>query len=333
VKSRRRTPHADEILDRISLAYRVEADAMRESPGSYAWMLLHDVRVGVVPYVSSDERDRLRLVTDTDVDDALDRVAEAVDRDRYSDPQYAVSEWIRQCSYDVMVYGCSLFELAYVVNKSSKEPVSFRLLHLSSSHTKRDGYRAVQVVPAGACVFGPGPENERIVSKTFERVIESERTVVIEMPSGSGYKPAKVIRDLQLIGETAHPQFMIPRYGEVNPVPFEFSLFRTTMERAIARLTRDVGWNARWLFQETQTEYHFFDRMLRFEEFKIRLREAIVSGLNSALMRAGRVLKFNAVIRFEGLPTLEDVTVARQHLVAGTKPFEAIVKTFLKLEG
>ena len=61
------------------------------------------------------------------------------------------------------------------------------------------------------------------------------------------------------------------------------------------------------LFWDNELEAFQVWRTIRFVEFKVRVREAILAQLNEAIAIAGEVVGFDAAVEFEGLPTLQDV--------------------------
>jgi hypothetical protein len=138
------------------------------------------------------------------------------------------------------------------------------------------------------------------------------------------------IRELKWLGARQYPDFLVPSLDEpeASRVPYDFERFREAQERALGASTRPMGWNARGLFDRTQTGYYYCARELRFQRLKITLRDHIVSRLNWALERAGQQIGFQARVLLEGLPTLSDVVRAEELLAAGETSFKEIIDRF-----
>ncbi len=97
---------------------------------------------------------------------------------------------------------------------------------------------------------------------------------------------------------------------------------------ALANSTKLFGWNARLLFQGEALEYYLIHRNLLFERFKIELRDSIVKTLNEGVKHAGSKLGFTNEIVITGLPTINDVQTAFEHLQKGDASFEEILAPF-----
>ncbi len=65
-----------------------------------------------------------------------------------------------------------------------------------------------------------------------------------------------------------------------------------------------------------------------FHEFKIELREEILKSLNDGLRQVGRQLEFEAQLKIDGLPTLNDAKMALQNLESGNMPFTTAMDVF-----
>ena len=100
------------------------------------------------------------------------------------------------------------------------------------------------------------------------------------------------------------------------------------MKLALLEAVKPVGWTARGEFNEYALSYYLVRLSLTFEKFKILLREAMLTTLNSGLERIGEKIGFNGQIQIEGLPTLTDVEIASHNLDSGTTPFTEVMKLF-----
>jgi hypothetical protein len=114
-------------------------------------------------------------------------------------------------------------------------------------------------------------------------------------------------------------------------IPANFKAHHRLGDQAIAKLTREIGWNMRKYPHDGMLEYYWFHRFLLFEKFKIELREAIVTTLNDGLARIGKKLGMQGQIVIKGLPTLKDVAKAQEDLKTGQRSAREILNQFRAL--
>jgi hypothetical protein len=57
---------------------------------------------------------------------------------------------------------------------------------------------------------------------------------------------------------------------------------------AVARATRDFGWNGRGLFTEHSADFHFVTRELRWRRLGIEIRDQILADLGECFRRIGK---------------------------------------------
>ncbi|MCY4172043.1 MAG: hypothetical protein OXF08_10685 [Bacteroidetes bacterium] len=99
-------------------------------------------------------------------------------------------------------------------------------------------------------------------------------------------------------------------------------------QRAVASVTQSVGWNCRWLHDDMITQYYMMHRFLQFEEFKAKLRQAVVDGINQILEIAGAHVKFKAKLSVHHLPTLTEIAVSREDLIDGQIEFNQMMDQY-----
>jgi hypothetical protein len=114
----------------------------------------------------------------------------------------------------------------------------------------------------------------------------------------------------------------------VRKTPYDVTAHYHLRNVALAKITKDFGWNARNSFEKEASEYYLIYRYLKFEKFRIELRNMILDTLNAGLELAGKQLSFNNKILVNGLPTLDDVQSAYDHLAKGDIPFAEVLEPF-----
>ena len=221
-----------------------------------------------------------------------------------------------QTAYGLVSSGVETFEVASTVDANA-QPIGFLVLRV-------DGARSFagvtwQTIPKNARVGAqwedPKPVNRRRVRIPRDRVVQMGLPRKYKrIPSG--------VRALGHIG-SAVPDFTIQN---LNPdgtirVPYDLEELQGIEQRAVASITQSTGWNGRLTFGDAVTGYYTMRRFLRFEEFKIRLREAVAGTINRILAVARATVGFTAEVSLHHLPTLEEIAASRNDLAAGRLDF------------
>ena len=110
--------------------------------------------------------------------------------------------------------------------------------------------------------------------------------------------------------------------------PFDTNVDIRAHRVAVANAFNELGWDASGLIDEDMLEYYVLHRRLRFERFKVELREHLLDTLNESLARAGDEIGSSGRLTLEGVPSLSDVDAAESHLAAGDIPFKDLIEPF-----
>ena len=116
--------------------------------------------------------------------------------------------------------------------------------------------------------------------------------------------------------------------GDVPPtrrIPFDFTVFRKTEDRAIASLCRRTGWRARTMQSGLRTDAYEVELMLRFAFLCAELRALLVRAANDILNLTGRELGFEARLRNIGLLTSADVLDLQRRAGMGTVSYNDLI--------
>lgn len=111
--------------------------------------------------------------------------------------------------------------------------------------------------------------------------------------------------------------------------PYDWSAHHRSTGDLIAAATVPIGWAARTLYRDRRLDPYTVWRSLQFLAFKIRVREAILAGINAALTIAGSVLGYEARLEITGLPTMADVTQAENDLETGQRSLPDMIRMAL----
>lgn len=158
--------------------------------------------------------------------------------------------------------------------------------------------------------------------------IPSERIVRILLPR----KYQRIPQELKAL---RHFRKIVPDFAldNFNPdgsfkVPVDFAELSATKHRAVASTTQSTGWDGRGIFRNEVTGHYMMRRFLRFEEFRIRLREAVLSAINRILAIMGEKTEFCGEVTIHHLPTLNKVEASRRDLAEGKLGYSKMVKLY-----
>ncbi len=234
----------------------------------------------------------------------------------------ATSDFFRDCAQTIMAFGEAIYEIVYLLDPEKEIAVSFELEFVQPRTVERRWGKLVQYVPADVAA-------EREVSQYVE--LSPERVLMFRPPQYVWGTLERMMESLGVLSAPGVPDFALGQAGEGRPkIPFDIEVYQRTQKLALARATREIGWNGRGLLQEPTSEYYSLHRELSFERFLINLRNEILSTLNEGLASAGHELSFSAQLVIEGLPTLGDVDAAQVALASGSRPFKDIMEPFLR---
>lgn len=307
-------------VHRVSIPYHVP-DRGHGYDGSnhYPHMFAQDVAKDLFPI--SGDLDREPVFRLSAKDESLSRVIKSAFA-RYGDYgqrgrlSAILSGFGNQTAYSLVSSGAETFEVAPTENATG-QTTGFLVIRVQGARSL--ARFTWQTIPKYAVADGhresPEPVNRRLVRLPGDRVVQMRLPHKYRrVPSG--------LRALRHIG-SAVPPFAVQN---LNPdgtirVPYDFEELRGIEKRAVATITRATGWRGRGTFGDAVTGYYTMSRFLRFQEFMIELREAVVGTINQILAIAGAGVGFTAAVELHHLPTLKEVAASRKDLVDGRLHF------------
>jgi len=288
-------------------------------------MLIEDIQTQILPYEGRSRKTPFSIELDPASDTLEPLVASAFKgRDHYSRHELAraVADFIRECAQSVVCFGQATYELVYLSRE--EEPgkyVAFELEQVRPLTVKRSGNKFIQTIPAEVA-------KKLAVPRFID--LPAESILMFELPTSLKKFVSRTLDSLAVLSEKLIPEFAMKdfataaslyRYDSANQV--------YSQKLALAEAGKQIGWNARMLFNEEMLEFYQLKRQLRFERFKLQLRDSILETLNRGLVTAGTALGFQAKIKVSGLPTLSDIELAEADLESGGKAFGDILGQFL----
>ena len=283
----------------------------------YPKMLLEDVGMFMVPVTGA----RVELVPSDQVAEQV--VADAISlRDHGSDLSWAAHKFFNVCAQRIMAYGEAVYAIVYLSPAQDENPVDFDLVPIHPATVTRKKGTLAQYVPASQ---RQGPNAPEYID------LPPDQTAVFRAPDNLRPTISRTLAALASVGISNMPDWAMEELATSRrDIPFDGSAHRRAHGLAIAEACRDLGWDARSLNSEKANvlEYYWLHRRLRFERFKIELREHLLGTLNEVLARAGREVGFAGQLMVEGVPSLEDVEAAESNLVAGNTSFNDLMDPF-----
>jgi len=313
-------------------ADRSPSRALRSRPGwwlqLYPHMLIEDVHTGIMPFLRAPGTScQVRLdPPDAGIEGLLAKaVPSSASWGAYThrDLTEAVFDFVRDVAWMIMNDGLAFYEVVYVFGETEDQAAAFRLCYIPT----------YSVVPKQGALLQEVPvEVAERVGCPLTVKLPQEDIVTFQLPY---YVRQGYWRMMDLLSRASRP--VMPKWamdvsaGLAKGPAYDFQNHRRDQEEVVALATRCIGWNARGLVSDAILEYYYLWRYLRFEEFKIRLRDEIVGALNTAVRRAGDRLGFAGAVVLDGFPTLDHIRTARTGLRSGSMAFKEIMDLFSEI--
>jgi len=282
---------------------------------SYPNMLIDDVRMGIIK--ASTLNNSFKAFIEHSDPKIEKLVAHALSSDRYyeQDLSKSIYSFFGECAANIMGFGQANYEIVYLSDSNYENISNFQLKYIPPKTMVWKKDRLFQYIPL---------ELSRALNKPQYIELSSENILI--------FKPPKYLENIlenimvQLAYLSKPPTVL--EFIFQKDIPYDVNEHIRTEKLGVAEAGKIIGWNARFSFQEYVTEYYDLYRFLKFEKFKIDLRNKILKTLNEGISCAGKKMGFSAQLNIEGLPSLEDVETMKKHLKSGSKPFNEIVKAF-----
>jgi len=308
-----------DLAGREDPVLRARPDYFRQS---YTHMLIEDVAASIMPIGGRSQNRPFRVLL-TPADPKVEELIEGgiAHRDYNGDLAESVCDFFHECAQTIMAFGEAVYEIVYLSKPSDGTIVRFELGFIQPRTVMHRRGKLVQYVPLEAA--------RRLNVPQYVQLLP-ERVLTFKPPAYVNDKLEHIMKCLSFLSTHMLPDFALPAMaGEIKSIPYDSSVFLRSQKLALADAGKLIGWNARGIVEGEVLEYYWLHRQLIFERFKIELRDTILRTLNEGLELAGRDVGFSGQLKFEGLPTLDDVKDAEAHLAAGDMPFKEVLKPFL----
>ena len=286
----------------------------------YSRMLVEDVANGLVPYGS---RPDFKVSLETANPQVESLVAEGLDRDGYR-PYLSESlrDFLREAAQTVLAFREATYEIIYFSDPETDKLVTFGLAFILPWTLKRKRDAWVQSIP---------PAYRERTSGESEIHLPADSVFQVRLPKSIDQYFVAIMKDLEALGRDMYPTFGMPVHGSpVRDIGFDFQEWHKCHDIALAQATRAPGWNARNSFPDDVTEFYYVQRFLRFERFKLEIRESLITQLNGLLQNVGNRLDFSAKIVVSGLPDASRLDRSMHELESGTAAFADVMKPYMR---
>lgn len=215
---------------------------------------------------------------------------------------------------DMMLRGHAVYEID-LLSDDDGEKVAFRTGWIPQGTIDKRNGRYIQYVPEE---LGEGRKHKGC----YYVELDEEMLIWTQLPRSMRSALRRAASTLaEASAQQSTPSVML--HARVQE--FNLKRFKDEEAREVLFTTRDLGWHARWLFDEQMTSPYIAWRHLEFQRFKILIRDAVIASLNRALTLAGAEIGFEARLVLRGVITARDVDRAQNELRTGSRPLTELL--------
>jgi len=230
-----------------------------------------------------------------------------------------ICDFVSECAALLLIYETVTYEIVYLSEPKNGKAVGFELVRVNPYTLVRRGNSLLQFLPN---------QHDKQLSKRRCIELKPERILTFKLPMNIQGEMDQIMESMRILGLTSPDFFMKELATGFRKTPYDVAKHYHLRNVALAKITKDFGWDARNSFEKEALEYYLLYRYLKFERFRIELRNNILGTLDACLELIGKQLGFNTKISVKGLPTLEDVKAAYNHLLQGDIPFAEVLEPF-----
>lgn len=296
----------------------------------YDNMFNEDVNVMIMPYRNYDERREAPLIQLSSPNDlAEENINLALSGSDYQrhNLEEAVTDFIRECASTIMHEGQAIYEIVHYTDEDTPEASFSKLEQVPNRNIKFFLGQPFQIIPK----LGDFEDKE----PRFKRITK-DKLVMFRMPKLYRANHKAIRLQLDEVGKDAVQNLYIKTMEEADKQKRHTLSHKVNVmdgykfsDLAVLSATNSIGWNARDIPSKYFQEYFTLVRFLRFERFKLSLRNSILKTINANFARLVSNPTYDGKLQFQGLPTEEDIRQAEKALKEGSKGFKDIIAPFL----
>ena len=296
------------------------ADRAKYYDEFYPHMFIEDVKLGIMPISGIVSKKKFNISLDPPDPKLQEIVENAISPDRYHhDLAGIICDFIANCAVNLLIYETVIYEVVYLSEPKNGKVVGFELVQINPFTLVQRGNSLSQFLP---------DEHTKKLSERRCIELQPERILTFKLPVNIQGKLDQIMESMRILSLTSPDFFMKELAAGFRKTPYDVTTHYHLRNVALAKITKDFGWDARNSFEKEASEYYLIYRYLKFKKFRMELRNIILDTLNAGLELVGKQLGFNTKILVNGLPTLDDVQTAYNHLLQGDIPFGEILEPF-----
>lgn len=290
----------------------------RERRGEHleSWMLQEDIHTQIMPWRPEEAGWQVTLRSGNK--DMARRVAEGLSPGESAwDLADSLCDFVREITSDLVRYGRAVRELVLYLDESDR-PVTFELTRVPPTSVVQTPIGWYQIIPAEVSRLR---QQQRVVR------LDPKLMFVFAAPTHA----ARIRPILRRLGRVPRVGAQIPFGSHDETAQFyrayEFSTQAHAHDEAVAVVTREMGWDGRGSLSRPISEWYMMLKYVRFQEFKLGIRDAILGELDHALVTASERLGTDVRLSVESPVTAEVIRECYTALEEGTRTFNEVFKT------
>jgi hypothetical protein len=288
------------------------------APQFYMHMFPEDVSLGIMPIGGRSSRPDFKVKI-SPANEGTEKIIMAGLNARQYQGSLAdeLYEFFRLLAAELCFAEKAIYEIVYLEEPETEKIIGFELAFVNQKQVIEVHGQPYQIVPAEVAKERHLPELIPLLR---------EELIVFKPPRDFEQPLCDVRENLSELDRFQFPGIMLEAMEK--KVPYDFRTHDRSRKLALVEAVKPIGWNARGAFNSCVLSYYWIHLMLRFERFKIQLRNAMLAELNDGLKRVGQKIGFESKITIDGLPTEADVDNAIANLSSGTMAFTDVMKPF-----
>ena len=286
----------------------------------YPRMFIEDVKLRIMPIGGRASREEFNISLEPP-DPKVQKIIEAATSpDKYHHELASViCDFIADCTVNLLIYETVTYEIVYLSEPKNGEMVGFELVQINPFTLVQRGNSLLQFLP---------DQHVKQLRKRSCIELKPERILTFKLPVKIQGEMDQIMESMRILSLTSPDFFMKELAAGFRKTPYDVTKHNHLRNVSLAKITKDFGWDARNSFEKEASEYYLIYRYLKFEQFRIELRNGILDTLNAGLKLVGKQLGFKTKILVNGLPTLDNVQTVFNHLTKGDIPFGEILEPF-----
>jgi hypothetical protein len=292
--------------------------------GLYAYLLRQDLN-SVIPDEFGRDTNSAANVIGPDSARVTPLITSALrQRQSHSSISDAIRGFVNAMAQHLVLSGPATYEIVYCYPNAqvgvTMMPSTFRLESIAPGTFSKHGDTPIQYV-----LEADGNHWDKATGlKYIELDPETLVTFRLDRPIETAVR--KLVDFLREAALHKNHQATFTGQSMADSTPHNFSKNPIEWSDQLATHTEPIGWNVRGLSKDNHLEPYEVWRQLRFLEFKVRVRDQIIQGVNAMLTDVGHHMSFEATVEIHGLPTLRDIEEAKDDLRTGRRGLRDLAK-------